>query len=1318
MSNGNSVKIRIEGDDSGYTSTIQGLAGKTKAGLADVKAGIDLATQALQKFASVAQKGINYNAEIEQLQTSFEVMTGSAEKAAETVERLKTMGAETPYDTAGLASVTQLLMQYGFTADDAIEKMSMLGDIAQGNAESMTSIATGYAQMSSAGKVNLQDIKQMINGGFNPLQEISERTGESMASLYDRISDGKMSVDEITESMKYATSEGGKFYQSMEKQSQTLSGQLSTLSDNVNELLGSLTSGLSDDLAGSVIPAVNEMIGQLQTAFDAGGIESLISTATDMIPDLLEMMNGRIESAINGIAKWAPKCAQSLMKALPGAIKSATSSIPQITSALFDVASTVLSDLVGMLPELIPSLLDGVIDTVKSVFTGAGDMIVGLFEGVEKAFHQGQTKILDSWVDDSKVVDYNLDVNITSTVTNNTDAEQIREDVQAAVDTVETALEGVEGIDPESVAEAMVSGDTTSALSAAFQKYGLDTASAEAVAAQITGGQTAINTAIEGLGLSEEAQAQLNEMISDENTTGADITAFLVSCGVDGEQATAAANTIISGRDQINTAIASLPTEISAQLLSSGFSFIGTRALLRTCLKMMGVDDATIESILGTYDTFSSSLTAKITGIYDDIEKTLTDGVPDDPKKMANLKAQVQEWAKNAHDQIAEWYNEEVEKLDTNDSDYATKIAELQARRDALDQSVDQSVDSVTTYIDSMAGQTTEYVQEHLDELQALAEQAGVISSEIDALGGKVTTEAELDYNLVRAGGKATEEEVSMAVKFVVDEYALDEQSAEDAYEKARLELKDDLANGKITQEEFEAKDTALQAERDAAIQAARELYDERVTELFKGMAESSGYDDAVAESNRLKEYASEIESNVDTEGYLDSIRSEVEEYVLGNGLATEVTDADLRTWALVYAKNLRTQSDEVLNGVDMTSLLSLFGQLSTGGYLDGTQYEGVGTLADLITAIYGEPEKVAEEVEEIYEEPLEFVPKKLARSAEREENPSAYHEQMAHTLEGVLDSFTDPEKGGVNYDALTDSVWKQIAESMGYDESAVEYLKSSLSAENIVNALQGLIDENYEAAENAVEETVIEPTEEAIAAATEKKENANILQDVLDGFFNEETGEIDYSAISDDVWKQIAEALGYDESAVEYLKSSLSAETIASTLQSLIDQNLTEAETALEGGYTGMYSSGSYTAQGALDALQDKETEFYNEGATLAGKVKAGYDDKIEIASPSKAMRRSGQFTGEGLVQGLRSSMKQAVTVAKSIGGEIVTAADLSQSMRVNVPDLAQEITIANEQNATPVVLDGKQIATIQGTNNRRQLAFERARIARGFGY
>ena len=129
-----------------------------------VAKGVGIAYTAMSAAMSVAGvASVKYNATIEQLQTSFATMTGSAEKAADVVDRLRAMGAATPFEMADLASVTQMLMQYGFTADDALEKMRMLGDIAQGNSEAMNSIAMGYAQMSSAGKVNLQDIKQMIN---------------------------------------------------------------------------------------------------------------------------------------------------------------------------------------------------------------------------------------------------------------------------------------------------------------------------------------------------------------------------------------------------------------------------------------------------------------------------------------------------------------------------------------------------------------------------------------------------------------------------------------------------------------------------------------------------------------------------------------------------------------------------------------------------------------------------------------------------------------------------------------------------------------------------------------------------------------------------------------------------------------------------------------------------------------------------------------------------------------------------------------------------------------------------------------------------
>ena len=76
-----SVTIRIDGDASGYEKELKSVGAKTKAGLADIKAGIDMAAAAAKSLFSVMSSGVSYNASIEQLQTSFEVMTGSAQKA-------------------------------------------------------------------------------------------------------------------------------------------------------------------------------------------------------------------------------------------------------------------------------------------------------------------------------------------------------------------------------------------------------------------------------------------------------------------------------------------------------------------------------------------------------------------------------------------------------------------------------------------------------------------------------------------------------------------------------------------------------------------------------------------------------------------------------------------------------------------------------------------------------------------------------------------------------------------------------------------------------------------------------------------------------------------------------------------------------------------------------------------------------------------------------------------------------------------------------------------------------------------------------------
>ncbi len=262
----------------------------------------NLASQAISKvvdgFKGLVGGAVDYQKSMEYYTTSFTVMTGSADKASETVKKLADIGATTPFDMPQLADATSLLMNFGFSADDAVDSMMMLGDISQGNADKLNSIARAYGKMNSAQKVSLDAINMMIDAGFNPLQEISEKTGESMQSLYDRVSKGKMSVDEITESMQRSTSEGGKYFQSMDAQSQTLEGRISTLSDTVNSKLGEALQPILQQAADEWIPNITNAIDNM----DIDSVVSIIDDILSSVGDLFGYITDNGDTIISLVA--------------------------------------------------------------------------------------------------------------------------------------------------------------------------------------------------------------------------------------------------------------------------------------------------------------------------------------------------------------------------------------------------------------------------------------------------------------------------------------------------------------------------------------------------------------------------------------------------------------------------------------------------------------------------------------------------------------------------------------------------------------------------------------------------------------------------------------------------------------------------------------------------------------------------------------------------------------------------------------------------------------------------------------------------------
>ena len=212
-------------------------------------------------LAAMATAGVKYNAELESYNANLTTLLGGNKKQAEELlKTLKETAKTTPYETSQLVKATQTMMAFGVSAKDAQKYLNQIGDISMGNAERLSGLTLAFSQVQSAGKLTGQDLLQMINQGFNPLNIISKETGESMASLKERMSQGGVSAQEVAHAFEIATSKGGLFYKGMEKGSKTTEGRISTLKDSFKEMTGSLTE--------SLLPVLQKLVVSLTKVFD------------------------------------------------------------------------------------------------------------------------------------------------------------------------------------------------------------------------------------------------------------------------------------------------------------------------------------------------------------------------------------------------------------------------------------------------------------------------------------------------------------------------------------------------------------------------------------------------------------------------------------------------------------------------------------------------------------------------------------------------------------------------------------------------------------------------------------------------------------------------------------------------------------------------------------------------------------------------------------------------------------------------------------------------------------------------------------------
>lgn len=359
-----------------------------------------------KSFTGAIKDGAEYNAQMESYTASFTTMLGDQAKAQKLVTDLKKEAAATPFGMQDLAGAMQTLMGFGMSAADAQKHMQELGDISQGDSERFKSLTLAFAQASSAGKLTGQDLLQMINAGFNPLEEMSRKTGKSIGELKQEMEQGDISAAMLADAFASATSEGGRFYGSMEAQSKTFSGQMSTLEDNVSSLKGQLSEGLTAMLSGTVLPMVNGWLGELSTAFSQDGAKGLIDAFGGILQEAVQFVSKQLPIVVDIAAQIIISLVQGLTAALPQITEAAVTlpmtlvnglikALPAITNAAAQVIATIVSGIAQALPQLIPAavsavtqIVQGLIENLPLILDAALQLIVGLAQGLVAAIPQ------------------------------------------------------------------------------------------------------------------------------------------------------------------------------------------------------------------------------------------------------------------------------------------------------------------------------------------------------------------------------------------------------------------------------------------------------------------------------------------------------------------------------------------------------------------------------------------------------------------------------------------------------------------------------------------------------------------------------------------------------------------------------------------------------------------------------------------------------------------------------------------------------------------------------------------------------------------
>lgn len=198
------------------------------------------------------RESLNKYSEREMLEVRLGTLTGSKSGATDLIKQMRGLGMNTGAKVNELADVATTMAGFGVPLDSLMKRLTQLSAISQGDTERMKRLGLAFAQASGQGRLMAEELNQMIDAGFNPLQEIARTTGKSIIDLREEMRDGKLSIELLTGALDSLTSKGGQFGGMMEAMKDTTTVNLNAMSSAWDEFKVSVGRGIASFEIGGV----------------------------------------------------------------------------------------------------------------------------------------------------------------------------------------------------------------------------------------------------------------------------------------------------------------------------------------------------------------------------------------------------------------------------------------------------------------------------------------------------------------------------------------------------------------------------------------------------------------------------------------------------------------------------------------------------------------------------------------------------------------------------------------------------------------------------------------------------------------------------------------------------------------------------------------------------------------------------------------------------------------------------------------------------------------------------------------------------------